>query len=75
MKKFFLAVVFLLGGCSGGINSSLLKMNVDMSIPFLSGDDRQAVVYPGQANGVNGDAGDPEWRNIEKDYPEYSFNH
>jgi len=78
MKKILLALVFLLGGCSAGINSSLLKMNMNASLPFLGEDDRQGVVFPYQTPTEDGDytvqAFGPEWRSVEGDYPEYRFN-
>jgi len=78
MKKVLWAFVFLLGGCSGGVNSSLLKMNMNVSLPFLGDDDRQAVVFPYRAPVRDGDQAEqafgPEWRSVESDYPEYRFN-
>lgn len=78
MKKVFFAFLFLLGGCSGGVNSSLLDMNMNVSLPFLGKGDRQAVVFPYQRAAADGDsmvqANGSEWRNIEGDYPEYQFN-
>ena len=78
MKKVFFALVFLfLGGCSGGVNSSLLNMNMDVSLPFLGDGNRQAVVYPDQQV-ATGDsmvqAYGREWQSVEGDYPEYRFN-
>ncbi len=77
MKKVLLALVFLLGGCSGGLNSSLLDMNMNVSLPFLD-DGRQLVVYPDQPARIDGDsmvqANGAEWRSVEGDYPQYRFN-
>lgn len=78
MKKVLWVLVLLLGGCSAGMNSSLLKMDMHASLPFLGDDDRQAVVFPYQAPGGDGEfagqAFGPEWRSVEGDYPEYRFN-
>ena len=78
MKKVMWALLFLLGGCSGGVNSSLLDMNMNLSLPFLGDGDRQAVVYPYQGTAADGDsvvqAYGSEWRNVAGDYREYRFN-
>ena len=78
MKKVVWALVFLLGGCSGGVNSSLLDMNMNVSLPFLGDNERQEVVFPYQrraaASGSMVEVNGPEWRNVEGDYPEYRFN-
>ncbi|MDH3359797.1 MAG: hypothetical protein OEL55_02915 [Desulfobulbaceae bacterium] len=78
MKKVLFALVFLLGGCSGGVNSSLLDMNMNVSLPFLGNGDRQAVVFPYQRATAEGEtmvqAYGQEWRSVEGDYPEYQFN-
>ncbi len=80
MKKVFLVLVMLLplGGCAGGVHSSLVDMNMDVSLPFLGDDSRQAVVFPYQSGAAGGDAMvrayGPEWRSVEGDYPDYRFN-
>lgn len=74
MKKIFLGLMFLLGGCSAGVNSSLLSLNVDASLPFLGNNDRQEVVYPSQTVSSGAAVSDPEWKSVEKDYSEYNFN-
>jgi len=79
MQKVLLVLVcLLLSGCAGGVHSPLVNMNMDVSVPFLGDNSRQAVIYPYQAGVSGGDAMvrayGPEWRSVEGDYWDYRFN-
>ena len=78
MKKLLLLCLLLLGGCSTGVHTSLVEMDMDVDLPFLTGGSRQAVVFPDRAAADGGspmvEAFGPEWRSVERAYPEYRFN-
>ena len=64
-------------GCSGGVYSNLVEVEMRLASPMLGEDKRVPVVYPGRTN-VSDDpmiqAFGPSWRSMEKDYPAYNFN-
>ena len=80
MKKgiWFLAIIFLVSGCSGSLHSSLVEMEVDLASPLLGLNDDIPVVYPSGAGGATSDpmvsSFGPSWENLEDDYSQYSFN-
>jgi len=81
MKKI-VAVLLLVGcsGCSAGVHTGLLDVDMRLASPLLTGDNRRVpVFYP--AEGAERGGGDsmvqafgPAWRNVEGDYPAYNFN-
>lgn len=80
MKKILaiLAALFL-SGCSGGIYSSLVEMEVNLASPILGLNDDVEVVYPSHTAGrtatdpMVGSFG-PSWQPLFDKYPEYKFN-
>ncbi|OGQ99824.1 MAG: hypothetical protein A2505_07195 [Deltaproteobacteria bacterium RIFOXYD12_FULL_55_16] len=78
MRKI-MAGLLLLGcwGCSGGIYSNLLEVEMRLASPMFGEGQRVPVVYPGRG-GVADDplaqAFGPSWRSMEKDYSAYNFN-
>lgn len=80
MKKVLVVLlVIFLGGCSGGIHSSLVDMEIDLASPILGLNDDVPVVYPYRPAGTNntdpmvGSFG-PSWEGLYDEYPEYRFN-
>lgn len=78
------AMLLLLGcwGCSGGVHSRLLTMDVQLSSPLLN-EDRLPIFSPGGAVGSDKtgaadlsmvQAYGSSWRNQEGEYPGYTFN-
>jgi len=64
-------------GCSGGMHSNLVEIDMRLASPMFGEGQRVPVVYPGR-NGVSDDpmvqAFGPSWRSMEKDYSAYNFN-
>ncbi|MFZ5776184.1 MAG: hypothetical protein ACOY3Z_11935 [Thermodesulfobacteriota bacterium] len=78
-------MILLVGcaGCSGGVRSSLLDMEVRLASPMFADDPGLAVVYPAGRGALGQDpaashdlarAFGPAWRNLEGDHPSYNFN-
>lgn len=64
-------------GCSGGMYSDLVEVEMRVATPMFGEGSRVPVVYPGKT----GASGDPmvqafgsSWRSMENDYPGYNFN-
>lgn len=64
-------------GCSGGMYSELVEVEMRLASPMFGEGQRVPVVYPGRG----ADAADPmvqsfgpSWRSMENDYPAYNFN-
>ena len=78
MKKIGWILLLLLSGCSGGVRSSLIDLDMRLSSPMLGLNDRVPVVYPHLAGGRNDDpmvaAFGPSWESLESAYPQYRFN-
>lgn len=80
MKKMCLAIpLLLLAGCSGGVRSSLVEMDMHIASPLLRLNADVPVVYPDQqAGGVSRDpmvnAFGPSWQSLEPEYSDYRFN-
>ena len=78
MRKI-MAGLLLIGccGCSGGMYSNLVEVEMRFASPMFGDDQRVPVVYPGRG-AVSDDpmvqAFGPSWRSMEKDYPAYNFN-
>ena len=65
-------------GCSGGMYSDLVEVEMRLASPMFGEGQRVPVVYPGRS-GVSSDhpmvqAVGPSWRSMENDYPAYNFN-
>jgi len=77
MRKLVFVLLLLLGGCSAGVYSPLVGMELNLSSPLAGDNGRQAVVFPYRAD-TEGDpmvaAFGPEWRSVEGEYAEYRFN-
>lgn len=82
MKKI-VAVLLLLAvcsGCSGGIHTGLVEVDLRLASPLLAGERGVPVVYPaavGRGRGADDSmvqAFGPSWENVEGDYPAYNFN-
>lgn len=80
MKKILaILLAIFLGGCSGGIYSSLVEMEVNLASPILGLNDEVPVVYPYHTAGrrvadpMVGSFG-PSWQGLYDKYPEYRFN-
>jgi hypothetical protein len=82
MKRMVaLLLLFACAGCSVGVHSGLLDVEMRLASPLLFGEaERLPVHYPATA-GRGGAAGDamveafgPSWRNVEGDFPSYRFN-
>lgn len=79
---WIMALLFLLAGCSGGVRSSAVDMDLRIASPFSRQDDGVPVVYPYQYQqaGNNGsrdpmvNAFGPSWKSLEPVYSEYRFN-
>lgn len=74
-----LFLVFLLAGCSGGIHSPLVEMDMSLASPILGLNGGTQVVYPYQQTGdpqagSPADAFGPSWVDLQEEYPEYKFN-
>lgn len=81
MRKLGMVILlFLLAGCSGGIRSSLVEMDLRLASPALRlNNDDVPVVYPDQyAGGASRDpmvnAFGPSWESLEPFYSDYRFN-
>lgn len=80
MKKIFTISLILLlcEGCSGGIYTEVVEMDVRIASPALGLNSRVPVVYPAQVDIAVGDpmvqAFGPSWESIEKGYPAFDFN-
>lgn len=78
MQKI-MAGLLLIGccGCSAGMYSDLVEVEMRLASPRFGGDQRVPVVYPGKTE-VSGEsmaqAFGPSWRSMENDYPAYNFN-
>ncbi|HIJ91658.1 MAG TPA: hypothetical protein HPP95_12515 [Deltaproteobacteria bacterium] len=79
MRKI-MAVLLLVGccGCSGGMYTNPLEIELRLASPMF-GESRQVpVLYPGGRGVVSDDpmvqAFGPSWRSLENDYPAYNFN-
>lgn len=79
MRKLLVMMMVVLGcsGCSGGIHSKVLEMEMRLASPMFGEDPGLPVVYPGRqeapAHGMVQSFG-PSWRNMEGDHPSYNFN-
>lgn len=79
MRKI-MAGLLLIGccGCSGGVYSNLVEVEMRLASPMFGQGQRVPVVYPGGRGGVPGDpmvqAFGPSWRSMENDYSAYNFN-
>lgn len=64
-------------GCSGGVYSNLVEMEMRLASPAFEGNRQVPVVYPGRS-GVSDNpmvqAFGSSWRSMERDYPDYNFN-
>lgn len=64
-------------GCSGGIYSNLVEVEMRLASPILGAGQRVPVVYPGRGD-VSDDpmikSGGLAWRSMERDYSAYNFN-
>lgn len=79
MRKIWIVVFSLvLAGCSGGVRSSLVEMDMRVASPMLRLNDDVPVVYPYQAAGGGRDpmvnAFGFSWESLESAYGEYRFN-
>lgn len=79
MKKIVLVLlVIFFGGCSGGIHSSLVDVEIDLAAPILGLNGDVPVVYPYRPTGGNIDpmvgTFGPSWKGLHNKYPEYKFN-
>ena len=78
MQKI-MAGLLLIGccGCSGGMYSNLVEVEMRLASPMFGEGQRVPVVYPGRS-GVSDDpmikAFGPSWRSMEKDDSAYNFN-
>lgn len=77
-KVWLMALLVSLAGCSGGIRSSLLEMDLRVASPALRLNDDVPVVYPDQVRSGSRDpmvnAFGPSWESLEPFYSEYHFN-
>ena len=64
-------------GCSGGVYSNLVEVEMRLDSPMFGQGQRVPVIYPGRGP-VSDDpmvqAFGPSWRSMENDYPAYNFN-
>jgi hypothetical protein len=80
MRKIWVVALFFLAGCSGGVRSSLVDMDLRIASPFSRQNDGVPVVYPYQQAGNNGsrdpmvNAFGPSWESLEPVYSDYRFN-
>lgn len=64
-------------GCSGGIHSNLVEVDMRLASPMFGEGQRVPVVCPGRTASSEDpmvQAFGPSWRSMEKDYPAYNFN-
>jgi len=64
-------------GCSGGIYSNLVEVEMRLASPILGEGQRVPVIFSGRGDVSE----DPmtrnssfSWRSMERDYPDYNFN-
>lgn len=74
-----LFLVFLITGCTGGIRSPLVDMDINLASPVLGLNSGTEVIYPYQQPGdpqavSPADAFGPSWVDLQQEYPEYNFN-
>ena len=79
MKKILIVLIlFLIVGCSGGVQSGLVDMDLMIASQVLGLGPDVPVVYPAAPFGGAGDpmvqAFGPSWESIEQGYPAYNFN-
>lgn len=79
MKTMWLVLpLLMLAGCSGGVRSSLVEMDLRVASPMLRFNSDVPVVYPYQAGGGSRDpmvsGFGPSWESLEPVYSEYRFN-
>ncbi len=78
MKRRWLLLlpVLLLVGCSAGVRTPLLDVNVGTGSRLLGLNSGVRVVYPYRPTGNTSlsERYGPEWQNIQGSYPEYKFN-
>lgn len=77
-RIWWVGFLLLLSGCSGGMRSSLVEMDMRVASPMLGLNDELPVVYPYRARGVSGDpmmgSFGATWQSLEPVYTDYRFN-
>lgn len=77
-KIWVVALCVMLAGCSGGVRSSLVEMDVRVASPLLRLNDDVPVVYPYRAGGMSSDpmvsSYGSSWESLEPVYSDYRFN-
>lgn len=78
MRKIWVVSLLFLAGCSGGVRSSLVEMDMRVASPFLRLNDDVPVVYPYQVGRGSRDpmvsAFGPSWESLEQANGAYRFN-
>lgn len=82
MRKIWMAaplVMVMMAGCSGGVRSSLVEMDMRLASPILRLNDDVPVVYPYYQAGSGSrdpmvNAYGPSWESLEPVYSDYRFN-
>lgn len=77
--RWFLSLIALLicCGCSGGVHSRFVEVEMHLASPYFGEYMKVPVVYPGgpviRDKQMMHDYGS-SWRGLEYDYPAYNFN-